>query len=209
MIKLTKTQIPQVLAANGNAWKDELLALPHGDPKREYAAGRYNHPEIKAALKQETSDKCCYCESDPLHVDHGDIEHILPKSTNSALCFEWKNLTLACGKCNNHKRDKDGLVDPYADEPTDEFRFAGPLMMHVTGRAKADRTIVELNLNRKDLLAQRGQKILEFRSRVAENALNTDANERDLTIQAIARFYTSKDKEFSACVRDFAQAEGL
>lgn len=77
MISIKKGAKPQVLTDQGDAWTAELLAiLARGDQPASYQTGRYNRPEIKQALRQETHGKCAYCESKYGHVAYGDIEHI-------------------------------------------------------------------------------------------------------------------------------------
>src|SRR5262245_49620492 len=141
MIKLTKGPPPQVLVDNAANWTAELLAeMENGGDKIAYRAGKYRHPEIKDALKLETHRKCAYCESKPLHVTFGDIEHVIPKSEEPNLTFDWPNLTLACDVCNTNKGAKMGLLDPYHCEPEQEFEFHGPMMFHRAGHAAAELT---------------------------------------------------------------------
>ncbi|MFD2781156.1 HNH endonuclease [Novosphingobium pokkalii] len=104
MIRLSKGDEPAVLSNNAAVWTAELLdALEHRPADVPGIKGRYNHPTVKAALKAETSEKCAYCESKMLHVTFGDIEHIVPKSADPKLTFDWENLTLACDVCNTKK----------------------------------------------------------------------------------------------------------
>src|SRR4051812_42470652 len=110
MIRLTKGAEPGILARNGGAWTRELLAsIARGEKLSDVRARRYGHKEIKDALIAETHEKCAYCESKPLHVDFGDVEHIIPKSVERQRTYEWENLTLVCGRCNTNKGDKEGL----------------------------------------------------------------------------------------------------
>ena len=106
MRHLVKGAIPKVLQDKAQQWTEELLAvLARGEKPTDAIKGRYRHPDIKNAIKVETSDKCAYCESKITHIAYGDIEHIIPKSKVPARAYEWQNLTLACDICNGNKGD--------------------------------------------------------------------------------------------------------
>ena len=120
MIKLEKLQEPDVLRINSDRWTKELLASKDEDVKIKIKA-KWNHRDIKTVLKKETHEKCAYCESKPLHVTFGDIEHICPKSRRFELAYKWDNLTLACEVCNGNKGSAEDLVDPYIDDLPSKF----------------------------------------------------------------------------------------
>lgn len=105
MIRLAKGEEPQILRDNRENWTTELLAAVAADDKNEIKkkTKRYNHPDVKDALKRETSEKCAYCEAKITVVAHGDIEHVSPKSLDRTLTFVWENLTFACQICNQKK----------------------------------------------------------------------------------------------------------
>ena len=204
MIKLRKTAVPGALARNAARWTAELLKeIAAGGDKVALRQNKYNHPEIKAALIAETNEKCAYCESLPLHVTHGDIEHITPKSEAPDLTFEWNNLTLACTICNGKKSNKEDLLDPYNDEVRDDLKFVGPMVLHKDGSAKAERTVLELDLNRKDLVARRLDHLMYVNARIRDNNKNPDAHERELTRAALSAFFETPAAAFSACAQDF------
>lgn len=76
MIKLRKGKKPAVLEKKAALWTNNLLTkIANGTRLSKAEKGRYRHPQIKAALKEETREKCAYCESKFLHVTHGDVEH--------------------------------------------------------------------------------------------------------------------------------------
>lgn len=58
--------------------------------------------EIKSQLqKMAPADHyCCYCEQN----EHGDIEHIYPKSLFPDKTFVWKNYVWSCEKCNSKNK---------------------------------------------------------------------------------------------------------
>ena len=209
MIKLIKGTVPDILADNAAVWTEELAAeVAAGGDKVAYRKSKYSHTTIKNALIIETSRKCAYCESLALHVTYGDVEHIIPKSIDINLTFDWANLTLACDVCNTKKGDKEGLVDPYSDEPEDEFMFVGPMLFHGEGRAKARITKVSLDLNRIDLLSHRAERIEGLENLFRDIEQHPDENERDLILAATVEHEISGSKEYAACTRTYLKATG-
>jgi hypothetical protein len=185
MIPLTKTVEPNSLRLNKAKWTKELLEAIAGGDKDEIRnkKKKYNQPDVKAGLQQETNDKCAYCESKIVVVAYGDIEHVTPKAVDPTRTFEWANLTFACQICNGKKSDKENIVDPYLEPVTDMFFFVGPFMR---GRTEAARlSEKELTLNRVKLLEDRSEHL-----KVLSDALESIANEpnhrlRELAFEAI------------------------
>ena len=103
MIKLKKGPKPKILINNAERWTEEYCeCLDNNEKPSSTVANRYNCPEIKDALEDETHGKCAYCESYIKHISYGDIEHILPKNKDARpdLYVTWSNLTLSCEICN-------------------------------------------------------------------------------------------------------------
>ena len=204
MIRLAKVYEPQVLIENAAAWTEELLQeIAAGGDKVAYRSGKYRHQQIKEALTLETSRKCAYCESKPLHVTYGDVEHVIPKSEQPELTFEWSNLTLACDVCNTNKGAKLGLLDPYNCHPDEEFKFVGPMIFHRSGRAAAELTHIELDLNRMDLLERRRDRLRALHDKFEKFALNPDEAAAALLRDAALAYETEDEREFAACARSF------
>ena len=133
MIRLHKTAKPPILEQNGAAWTSVIVEkFARGEVPSQYEKTRYRHVEIKDALVAETNGKCAYCESKLLHIHHGDVEHIYPKSMAPERTFEWENLTLACEICNQNKAARDpmleAIIDPYRREPSEHLLFVGPFI---------------------------------------------------------------------------------
>lgn len=209
MIKLAKGDAPDVLADNAAKWTAELAAeIAKGGDKIAYRKSKYNHPQVKAALIAETKSKCAYCESLPLHVTYGDIEHIAPKSSDINLTFDWQNLTLACDVCNTKKGDQEGLIDPYEDDPEQEFRWVGPIIFHQAGSAKAELTRTTIALNRNELLFQRAERLEALENLFRRIEQHPEENERDLILAATLRHEMSDEKEYAACSRSFLVMTG-
>ncbi|WP_055069391.1 HNH endonuclease [Clostridium massiliamazoniense] len=68
-------------------------------------SGTYNKKEVLDALMIVFSGKCYICENKK--ITSYNIEHLKPhRDSNIDLKFDWENLFLACGHCNNIKSDK-------------------------------------------------------------------------------------------------------
>ena len=163
MIKLAKTEEPAVLVDNSGTWTTTLLSkLANGEVPTPADRTHYRHRQVKAALIAETHGKCAYCESKLLHVHHGDVEHIHPKSLNPSVTFSWNNLTLACEVCNQNKSNLDpdasNIIDPYVQEPAEHLTFAGALVIS-KGTDLGTCTRAILNLDRGELAERRKEKL--------------------------------------------------
>jgi uncharacterized protein (TIGR02646 family) len=163
MIHLTKADEPTVLQENAMLWTEVILdKLASGEEPTAAEKSRYRHPQVKAQLIAETGGKCAYCESKLLHVHHGDVEHIYPKSLDPLRTFEWENLTLACEVCNQSKSNNDPLlkhiIDPYAVDPEQHLTFLGPLIVS-RGTMLGNCTREMLKLTRAGLNEQRQRQV--------------------------------------------------
>lgn len=209
MIKLNKGQKPVILAQNADDWRDELLAILNaGDEPSDYLKGRYNQPEVKAALREETSDKCAYCESKVPHVAWGDIEHILPRKEAPELSFEWDNLTFACQICNNRKRayfdEECPLIDPYDDDPEAEIMFFGFHAYGRPGQERAEVTERTLDLNRAELIERRKARLDNLLKLVALlQSTQTDAKRQILKDDFAIEL--GDDREYTSMAREIAR----
>jgi uncharacterized protein (TIGR02646 family) len=202
VIRLAKTAEPQVLVLNKGMWTAEYR---EGADRRRYA-----HPDIREALRSETAQKCAYCESWMEHVSPANVEHIAPKSRFRELVVEWTNLTLACSNCNTSKgtywEDACRLLNPYEDEPSEHLRWAGPMLFHIT----ADRgrvTIRRLNLNRAELMHQRGEAL--DRVRWILDLMESNPEPVRLALSEDLRALGEVDAEYSAAGRAFLAQEAL
>ena len=163
MIRLHKVTKPDVLVQNEIDWTATIVEkLAAGQSLTQTEKSRYRHPDIKAALVEETRGKCAYCESKLLHIHHGDVEHIYPKSLAPAKTVEWENLTLACEICNQNKSNLDpyveAILDPYLVDPRDHLVFSGALMFS-RGTPQGISTRQILDLNRAELTERRRERL--------------------------------------------------
>ena len=164
MIKLEKGDEPAILSQNADQWTNVVVRkTSSGETPTRAERSRYNHPKIKRALLAETHKKCAYCESKLRHVSYGDIEHVVPKSTDPSKWFSWPNLTIACDVCNTNKGktavDGETFIDPYAVDPEEHFWHLGSMVYSRPGSDAAALTERLLDLNRADLLERRSERI--------------------------------------------------
>jgi uncharacterized protein (TIGR02646 family) len=112
VIKLKRARDAQALHQDftGEGLFRKLVALAqaridHGDDI-EWEGVLGDWKKMKPALKQNSFDKCAYCEARTSEVAHGDVEHFRPKSVYwwLALCVD--NYVFSCQLCNQtHKKD--------------------------------------------------------------------------------------------------------
>jgi hypothetical protein len=177
MIRLEKGPEPQVLADNVEQWTTAVVEkINAGLQPTNAEKTRYRHPQIKAALASETYGKCAYCESKLLHIHHGDVEHIYPKSLDPNITFKWENLTLSCEICNQNKSNKDPflehIIDPYHTDPSEHLIFSGPLIFpRGSVEGISTRTMLDLNLGE---LSERRKEHLEKIMGVVDTVARAD-----------------------------------
>lgn len=202
MRKLRKSNTPETLIENEQAWTQEFLANPRDAKKiRSRDSGR----EIKTALLAETFNKCAYCESKVVHNTPGDIEHKLPSSVLPELHFSWSNLTIACAECNRRKRDyfnvDEPFLDPYVDEVEHRVVHHGPLVGWVADDRSAEITvrILELDRGREELVSRKIEKIAAINELLGRYNLERNPLLRELMLRSLVNMQ-SIDAEYSGMV---------
>jgi 5-methylcytosine-specific restriction endonuclease McrA len=206
MIKLEKTERPQVLTDNADDWTAVLLEKQaQGEEPTTSEKTKYRHRDIKAALLNETHGKCAYCESKLRHITYGDVEHIVPKSLALAKIFDWANLTLACDVCNtnkgSHPGNHDAFVDPYRHDPEAHLEFCGPLVLP---RAESDPGLLTervLELNRGELVERRASRIRALLSQVQIYARTQDPEVKRVLKEHLEQNETLADQEYAGLAR--------
>ena len=211
MILMIKGGEPQILQNNHNVWTEELVAVTSRPAADALRVSKYRHKDIKEAVVKEAFGKCVYCESKILHDQFGDIEHYFPKSIHPNLAFNWRNLMLACKKCNTFKLDRDPfaeyILDPFEPNPDDHLGFCGALIYSKTEAGEETRSVLsldrtELNERRSDVLKRLLlvlDKILDVRrSKTARSAIYDDFLEHEL---ASSNQYTAVARNAHAQLR--------
>jgi len=186
MIKLNKQQCPNSTALRSN----------------------YKHPAIKLAVKNDSFEKCIYCESKIIHVYFGDVEHIKPKSKFPELKFDWDNLGYVCAQCNNKKSDEwdeqHPFINPYTEDPVDFLRAVGHFIYHIAGNRRGEITEKKIKLNRVGLIEMRKERVDAVRT-LADKYIN----ESNLTLKEILLKELKKElednKPYAMCARSIFQ----
>jgi hypothetical protein len=79
------------------------------------SADDYRSGEVLKILAADCYQKCYICEDKPSTIN---VEHIVPHRKDPKLQFDWNNLFIACGHCNNTKLAKyDNIIDPSKIDP--------------------------------------------------------------------------------------------
>ena len=172
------------------------MALENGDYKN-----RIN----KNALREASYDKCMYCESTISHIDFAHIEHIKPKAPDKypELICVWENLGYACPRCNVAKSEKfiesTPYINPYSEDPEEHIFAFGTFLFAKNGSERGELTIVDIGLNRNELIEKRQGRIDELTK--AMNACFRTKNEslRKNALQEIKK-EALPDKEFSLVI---------
>ena len=188
------------------------LTRPECPNPAALAAGKYDNPVNKEALRQSTSGKCMYCESKIEHNSYAQVEHIKPKSKFPELEFTWENLGYCCQICNTEKGVKYDstlpFINPYNEDPEEHIVFLGFLVYPKHGSERGGYTIKELQLNRAGLVDIRKERVdkLIIMIKAAFHTSN-ESLRRQAIVELIKE--AEKDKEYSAMVKSVLFAQGL
>jgi len=171
-------------------------------PNQEALKRDYKNPENKVALGKSSYGKCMYCESKIAHIDFAHVEHIKPKAEDKypELKYDWDNLGYACPKCNNAKSDNyyvdTPYINPYREDPEQFLTFFGAYLLPKNGSERAELTIIDIELNRAELVSKRQEKINDLMKAI--NAANRTSN---VALKKIAlellQIESDKSKEYS------------
>jgi uncharacterized protein (TIGR02646 family) len=177
--------------------REQLGALPHGDTPEGIEAMDIIRRAAKALCAMQHG-KCAFCEATPLAVSDGDVEHFRPKGSVQQtdddplerpgyywLAYDWMNLMLSCGRCNQrHKKnlfplfdparraktpqdtiasEDPVLIDPSAEDPEQHISYREHVPIAVRGSVRGEQTIEALGLRRPDLNADREKHLAQVR----------------------------------------------
>lgn len=193
MIFVDRTAQPKILRDNAVAWTQAYIKAraeyqanktDQFEKAMKSAESKYNHEQVKDALKTMFRRKCAFCESTVTHVSYGDIEHFKPKSLYPNLCFDWNNYLLSCSICNGKSNkgnkfpleDEGGpFINPTIENPDDFFRFEyDAVLKKFVVFPKSIRAVTMLkiiNINREDLVEDRTlylSKVINTISKIIE-----------------------------------------
>lgn len=82
----------------------------------------YRKESVFQILAEDCYGKCYICEDKPTTIN---VEHIVPHRSDPALKFDWNNLFIACGHCNNTKLTKyDDIINPTKCDPEEHIALS-------------------------------------------------------------------------------------
>ncbi len=164
----------------------------------------YKHPKIKKAIKEDSFEKCIYCESKIVHVYFGDVEHMKPKSKFPKLKFDWDNLGYVCAQCNNQKNDKWDdqypFINPYIENPLDFLCAVGHFIYHLSGNKRGEITEKEINLNRPELVEMRKERIDAIMTLADRYSSEPNITLKNILLKEIKK-ELADDKPYSVCAK--------
>ncbi len=207
MIRLSKRPKPKVLEDNEANWTTEFLDyVKVGRRPPKSVRFRYRHPDIKSTIREETAEKCAYCESKISHAQPGDTEHIRPVSKCPNLIVAWDNITYVCSECNREKGAYDSetepLINPYQHDPDKHLTFYGPMPVQRLGNLMGYRTIRKVSLDRAPLILRRVEKLRHLMHLVERWSSQPDGPTKEVFRQE-ARCEANSDSEYAAMARAF------
>lgn len=173
----------------------------------------YKSSENKEALKRSSFGKCMYCESKISHIDYGDVEHIKPKSLYQDLKYDWDNLGFACIKCNRqYKNDKYSedtpYINPFEENPSDFIIMSGSLLFQKRGSERGEITIIDIGLNRPELIEKRQEKINQINNAIKSCFRTQNKTLKENALEAL-KLEANDDKEFSLAVKALLKNHGV
>jgi uncharacterized protein (TIGR02646 family) len=111
---------------------------------------KYKQPDIRDSLSKMYVGLCCYCEARIGVVAYEHIEHRRPKRRFPRRTFDWRNLHLACPKCNQAKGEqwnpKHQILDATEEDKISEhltYCFLRKSGVHYRALSKRGETTIE------------------------------------------------------------------
>lgn len=125
-------------------------------------------PEMRKAYDGRCAYLAMYLEP---ATGSSSVDHVVPRSQNWRLVYEWSNYRLAASLINAKKSDLALVLDPCAIKPNlfaldfvSMEVIAGPAVTGAT-RKEVDETIATLGLNVQDCVDQRSEYYLDYKAR--------------------------------------------
>jgi uncharacterized protein (TIGR02646 family) len=211
VIELVKGPVPTWLMTNRVEKTAQYKAAAAAGSK----LAPWRASEVVAALKQECSKKCMYCECVIDDASYSAVEHIRPKDIFDDLVLEWNNLGLACPRCNTNKGSywtEDPtlqLLNPYEDSLDEHIAFRGPLTVAILDSSRGRNTLRKLKLHsREDLLISRMRRIENLEDKLKIWHDETNAERKALYAEDVSAAIAD-NREFSGVLRAYAGESGF
>ncbi|PPH51929.1 HNH endonuclease [Rathayibacter sp. AY1E2] len=210
MRRLSKNSAPEWLQLHQEEKTREYLAAP-----KDHKPRPWSNTEVINALKIEASHKCIYCESIIDDVSYSTVDHIKPKKVFPDMVLDWKNLGIACSRCNTNKSDywtnDEGLrlLNPFEDDIEEHLQFLGPLTVALLSSSRGKNTLRQLKfVEREDLLISRMRRIEDL-DRILRIWADTDNPEYRAVYAEDVRDCIGESREFAGVLRSYAASLGF
>jgi uncharacterized protein (TIGR02646 family) len=155
MRKIKKGQAPNIIKTKNAEFLKEFSKNPDINIQRKWDAWS-KKKELREYLAGIQFEKCCYCERGIILTTEQEIEHFKPKNIYKKLCFDYKNLFLACPSCNRAKLERDdNIINPSTTDPFKHIYFSGEKVLHINKSKKGKNTIEVLKMNESDRIKAR------------------------------------------------------
>lgn len=127
MNKMSRTATPKCLIENEQKWTQDWMAKINTGKK--FVWHKYKNRNVGHILVDEltplTLGHCSYC--DMQSVTRGgskpSIDHFRPKATYRELAFQWENLFLCCGQCQEYKKGEFPIENEPLKPDSNEYTF--------------------------------------------------------------------------------------
>lgn len=213
MICINRPPAPAFLTDIQGLWYAETQsAIAHyavAGQAEDFKFDRYNHADVKTALRAVFGTKCVYCESKYASGSDGDIEHFRPKGRVEGktpdkpgyywLANDWDNLLLACQHCNQSRRhllgsDNSALLnDGKSKGKLDKFPLSDPLLRVTSPTASlADEEPLRLLLNP---CLDKPEEHFDYDEKEALIKPKTPQAEKSIEVYVLQRQFLVKDRK--------------
>ena len=96
----------------------------------------YRKDIVLEILAEDCHCKCYICEDKPATIN---VEHIVPHRSDPELKYNWYNLFIACGHCNNTKlAEYDSILDPTKCDPEEHIALSASMTDDIIDRVRVE-----------------------------------------------------------------------
>lgn len=115
MMQFDRTAAPSWLIAKAPNWNSRFVANRDKNANFKFSWTTHNKQKINKLLlpllSAMTQQHCSFCDSFPMgEIIPNTIEHFRPKSSFPHLAYEWTNLYLCCGNCQEKNENYSPLL---------------------------------------------------------------------------------------------------
>jgi uncharacterized protein (TIGR02646 family) len=249
MVKIDKPNTPPPILARRGRSLTKRNCTKYDQNRSDYESGLldfsfnsdvYADVSVKQLLIDAQHSKCCFCER-KVGID-GDVEHFRPKGACRQdeshalikpgyywLAYEWSNLMLACGPCNQrYKRsffplcnprsrakchsdditvERPLLIDPTVEDPNRFIGFRGEIPYAKRGSARGARTISITGIDRAPATEDRREHlekvklIIEIYNKLLRKCEGPELREVRDKLKAFITDATSSRAEYSSATK--------